>query len=280
MRSKTPLTDRRTVLTSSVIGVVALAGCSALPMWDDDGEPTPTETPTPVDDGVPDADPDADAGDAPEDFPYPDGYAADGVVDPDAATQAHVDGATANANYIFAYDSVIEQDGEMAGVTVVNYVDNESETAIVATEVHDESATTRYYEDDTVYVRQDDGEDVTYASGSQPYEMSQFTGTEFVAPLLDAVEYGDAEVVETDEGEFLRYTSESVTDPERIVGGEVDEDRIDRFDVSIVVDENGLVRGAGYTAEADRNLVVELSLGEIGATHIDRPEWIDEAESD
>ena len=286
MQSKSITPNRRIVLTIAVGVMLALSGCSALPVWDDEQTPTPEPDGEPSDsdaaasdaDDVPDADPDADEGDAPEDVSYPDGYAADGVTDSSAAIDAHVRTMTGFDSYVFTYNSVVEEDGATAGITTLYSVDNVDERAFTATEVHDQSSTARYYEDDAVYLRHEDGDGVNHDSEELAYEMNQFAGSEFVAPLLDAVEFGDAELVETDDETFLRYTSQEVTDPERIVGGEVDEERIDRFDVTIVVDTDGAVRGAGYVVEADRNLTVELSFSGIDSTSFDRPDWFDEAE--
>ncbi|MFT4883561.1 MAG: hypothetical protein ACI8U4_001070, partial [Natronomonas sp.] len=83
---------------------------------------------------------------------------------------------------------------------------------------------------------------------------------------------------ETESGTFFRYTSAEVTNPEEILGTQVDEERIDRFDVSIVVDTDGAVREAMFVVEADNDVTARMSVGEVGSTNVERPEWFDEAD--
>lgn len=276
--------DRRVALTVAVVVLVATAGCSALPMWDDDtgataGTPTPTEAPDDVEaaDDVPEADADADHGDGP-DVTYPDGYGPHGVEEPDTASSNHVSAMLEYDSYIFGYDSLIRDGDAETTTTIQLLVDQRGETAMVLQDAG-QGAQATYYEDDTAYTREETGESVEYDSNESAYSMSDFTGAQFVGPLLANAEFGSAEVFDTDAGMFYRYTSEEVHTPEGILRSQVEDDRIDRFEVTIVVDENGAVRRAVYVVEADVDLTVNMGVSEVGSLDLDRPEWFDEAAS-
>lgn len=279
--------DRRVALTVAVALFLALAGCSALPIWDDTGgadttpdagtaTPTGTPTPTPTE-SVPDADPGGEGGDGPEDASYPPGYNASGVADAGTATAAHVDALLNYPNYLFTYQSLLETSQGNSSFTYTTLVDNEEEVAYVVRD-SSQGAQASYFEDDRVYIRDETGDETEYNSTDRPYNMEEFSGVQFIAPLLGAVEYNDAEVIETESGTYFRYTSAEVTDPEEILGTEVDEERIDRFDVSIVVDSNGAIRAAMFVVEADNDVTARMSVGEVGSTDVERPTWFDKAD--
>lgn len=277
--------DRRVALTAAVAVLLALAGCSALPMWDDngatptpeaDGVATPTETATP-EESAPAADPDAGEGDGPEDANYPEGYGPGGLEDPGTATAAHVDALVGFESYLFQYQSRLDTDEGDASFTYVTTADNEGEVAYVIQDTGQLSQAS-YFEDDRVYIRQESDGEVEYNATDREYEMSEFAGVQFVAPLHSGVEYGDAEIIETDDGTFFQYTSDDVTDPEAILQSDVDEDRIERFDVAIVVDTDGAIRSAAFAVEADNDVTAQMAVGEVGSTNVDRPEWFDEAD--
>ncbi|MFT4885756.1 MAG: hypothetical protein ACI8U4_003284 [Natronomonas sp.] len=273
--------DRRVALTLVVAVFLPLAGCSALPIWDDTGEATPdsgtaTPTVTPTE-SVPDANPGGEGGDGPEDASYPPGYNASGISDAGTATAAHVDALLNYPNYLFTYQSRLETEQGNTSFTYNTIVDNEGEVAYVVRDTS-QGAQAFYYEDDRVYVRDETGDDTRYNSSDRQYNMEEFSGVQFIAPLLGGVEYNDAEVIETDSGTYYRYTSAEVTDPESILGTEVDENRIDRFDVSIVVDSEGAIREAVFVVEADNDVTARMSVGEVGSTTVERPTWFDEAD--
>lgn len=277
--------DRRVALTVAVALFLALAGCSALPIWDetggatptpDSGSETPTVTPTPTE-SVPDADPGGEGGDGPDDASYPPGYNASGVSDPGTATAAHVDALISYPNYLFTYQSRLETSEGNSSFTYTTAADNEGEVAYIVRDTS-QGPQAAYYEDDRVYVRDETGDETRYNSTDREYNMEEFSGVQFIGPLLGAVEYNDAEVIETESGTFFRYTSTEVTNPEEILGTQVDEERIDRFDVSIVVDTDGVVREAMFVVKADNDVTARMSVGEVGSTNVERPEWFDEAD--
>lgn len=263
---------RRTILLVAVVLSLSLAGCSALPMWDDDtpGDGTPTDA-----DGVPTADPGGEGGAGP-DVDYPDGYGPGGVADAETALDGHVDALGATDGYTFTYDGLVREGDSETAIGLVNYADNADGVGYEVQNLPG-SAVAAYYENDTRYLQVEQGGEVQYNSTAVSYSMSRFSGHQYVGPLLANVEYGDAEVIETDRETFYHYVGEEVTDPSAILRNQVDEDRVERFDVAIVVDEDGVVRHANFVVEADRDVTVTMDVGEIGSTDADRPEWYDEA---
>jgi len=269
--------DRKAALTVAVAVLLALSGCSALPVWNDQGPaPTPTPEPTEAPDEVPTADPGGEGGEGP-DADYPDGYGPGGVEDSEAAVTTHVDALTAADSYIFTYDALVRESDNETAIGIVNQADNTDEVAYQI-QNRESAAVVAYYESDRVYLREETEGDVQYNASDFEYSMSRFTGFQYVGPLLDGVEYKDAEVLETEEGTFYHYVSEDVTAPEAILRNDVDEERIGRFDVAILVDEDGVVRHANFVVEADRDIAVTMDVGEVGTTAVERPEWFDEAD--
>ncbi|WP_336133334.1 DUF7537 family lipoprotein [Natronomonas amylolytica] len=275
--------NRRVALTVVVALFLALAGCSALPVWDDGGNTapeagtdTPTATPTPTE-SVPNADPGGDGGDGVEDASYPPGYNASGVSDPGTATAAHVDALLGYSSYIFTYQSRLETAEGNSSFAYTTASDNEDEVAYAVRDTS-RGPQAAYYEDDRVYLRDETSDETRYNSTDREYDMEEFSGVQFVGPLLGAVEYNDAEVIETESGTYFRYTSAEVTNPEEILGTQVDDNDIDRFDVSIVVDADGTVREAMFVVEADNDVSARMSLSEINSTNVERPEWFDETD--
>lgn len=266
---------RRALLGVAAANAAALAGCSALPMWDENGDrdgPQETEGRD-----APEADPGGEAGDGPEDADYPEGYGPDGVGDPDAAIAGHLEALLDVETYAFDYEGMIVEGDAEQSIILTHRADNDAE---VGYQIRDtgSGAEVQYFEDQRVYVRRqtDDGEE--YDSGDYEYTMESFTGRDAVGPLLANVEYGDAEVVEEDGETYFRYVSEEVLNPAGVLRqGEVDEDRIDRFDVAIVVDGDGVVRHSGFVVEADRDITVETVVSGIDELSLDRPDWYDEA---
>lgn len=262
--------DRRVALTVALVVVVSLSGCSALPIWDGGDSNGGAGTPT-----VPSPEPGGGGGGGP-DVTYPSGYGPSGVTDPGEALSSHVGALTATNGYIFSHQSVIQEaDGEVV-IQIDQTADNQDEVGYVR-RVTPNRAIVEYYEDGMVYIRNDNGTETTYNSSASNYTMSEFTGLQFVGPLLAHVDYQDAEVVDTEQGTFYRYSSEEVTNPGAILRSDVDESRIDRFEVGIVVDENGVVRQARFVVEADRDITVDMGVSEIGTTDVSRPDWFQQA---
>lgn len=271
--------DRRFLLAGAVVALVVLSGCSALPLWDDGPAPTPTPTETPAED-PPEADPSGEEGDGPEDVEYPAGWAPDGLNASETAIANHIETLSGYDNYFFRFDTEIRDGGEQQEAFVYFLsVDNENERASVVT---DDGGVQRvaFYEGDSEYIRVDDGDEVRYDRNDWEFGATQFAGVQFVGPMVANVEYGDAEVVETDNGTFYRYVSEEVTNPSAVLRGEELDDEIASFEVSLVVHEDGSIREAGYVVETERGAEIRgiATVGGVGDVSIERPDWVDEAE--
>ena len=263
--------NRRVVLAVAVAVLLALSGCSALPMWDEgsDGAPETDE------EGVPEADPSAEGGDGP-DADYPDGYGPNGVEEPDTALSTHMGALSERQSYMFTYDALITENGSETSLGIVHHVDNDDEVAYQIQNRPNGNVVV-YFEDGRAYIRQESDDEVRYNATDQEYTMTDFSGYQYIGPLLAQVEYQDAEVIETEAGTFYHYVSDEVVNPEGILRNTVDQDRMERFDVAIVVDEDGVVRHANFVVEADRDITVTMDVGEMDGVEVDRPDWYDEA---
>jgi hypothetical protein len=261
---------RRTLLVLALVLSLSLAGCSALPMWDEGSSDAER-------DGVPTADPGGEGGSGP-DVQYPDGYGPNGVEAPDEAMSNHLGTLHEVDGYSFTYDSLVTEGDAETATGIVHHADNVDEVGYEIQNRADGSVVT-YFEDDHVYTRIEQDGEVRYNATAYDYKMSRFTGYQFIGPLLAQVEYKDAEVVETEEGTFYHYVSEEVLGPAEVLRSDVDEDRIERFDVAIVVDDDGVVRHANFVVEADRNVTVTMNVDEINSTNVERPDWYDEAKN-
>jgi hypothetical protein len=240
-------------------------------MWDEGGDDT-NQTDA---EGVPEADPTAEGGEGP-DVAYPEGYGPGGVEDARTALSTHMGNLSGHDSYMFTYDALIEQNGSETSLGIIHHVNNENEVAYQIQNRPNASVVV-YFEDQRAFIRQEAGGEVRYRAIDQNYSMTDFSGYQYVGPLLAQVDYKDAEVIETDAGTFYHYVSDEVVNPQGILRNTVDENRIDRFDVAIVVDEEGVIRHANFVVEADRNITVTMDVGETDSVDVDRPDWYDEA---
>ena len=263
--------DRRVVVTTAVVVVVLLAGCSVL-LEDDGSTPTPspagtatpTETPTPV---------------PPEEREYPDGYGPNGVEDPETAAETHVDTLSGYGTYRFRFDvKVSDGSGADDAFVYLASVDGRNETAL---EIRDDGTVTRYqyYENERVYVRVVSGDEETYNATDQPFEPGLLAGSQFLDPVLEHVEYGEAEPVSTGNGTVYRYNSERVTDPAAILPANSSEGEVESFEVELLVHEDGYIRGAKYAVvtEDGSGLEAVAVVDSIDEETVTRPDWYDEA---
>lgn len=267
--------DRRVAATLAAVVLLAFAGCSALPVFDD-GSSTPaatTPTPSPTAAGNPTPTP------SPDPVDFPDGYGPSGVVSPDAAAANHNRTLTGYSSYRFRFDVGIGNgSGTQDAFVYLLRADHDTGQAL---EIRDDGDVTRqqYAENDRLYVKLEVGDNVTYNSTDRVYRPSRYTGLQFVAPLFDHVEYGGADVRETDNGTMYRYRSERVTDPDAILPAEVTADEIESFDVELFVHGDGYVRFARYTVvtQDGTELAAIARIDSVNATDVDRPAWFDEA---
>ncbi|WP_254837628.1 DUF7537 family lipoprotein [Natronomonas marina] len=272
--------DRRVVATVAVVVVLSLAGCSALPAFDQDQ--TPAATPSPTATTTPSATPTPTATPTPQDpanVDYPDGYGPDGIEDPDAAARTHVDALVGADSYRFRFDvGVGSGNGTEDAFVYLLSVDQANETAL---EIRDDGDATRYqyYENDRLYLRLVVDGDEQYNATDTEFVPEQFTGSQYLGPLFEHVEYGTPETVDTDNGTLHRYRSENVTDPDAILPGNATEAEIASFTVQLVVHEDGYVRGARYivVTENGSELAAVALVEDVNAETVTRPEWYDRA---
>lgn len=264
--------ERRVVAAAAVVVVViSLAGCSVL--LGDGGagpstatpipEPTATATPTP----------------GPAAFDYPDGYGPDGVTDATAAAETHAGTLAGYDSYRIRFDVAVGAgNGTESRFSYRLSVDQTDETAL---EIREDGVVTRrqYYENDRLYANVETPDGEQYNATDAPFAPEAFGGGEFIDPLFGAVDYGTPERVETDNGTVYRYRSERVTDPRAIVPGNVVDEGIRRFDVQLLVHEDGYVRGARYTVVTEKGTELQgvAVVDSVGDERVERPAWYDRA---
>lgn len=264
--------NRRVAATLAVVALLGLAGCSALPMFEEPS-PTTTATPSPTAHGTPTptttVDPDE----------YPDGYGPSGLVAPDVAAANHERTLAGYESYRFRFDvGVGAGNGTRDAFVYLLRVDHGAKRVL---EIRDDGEVTRhqYLEEDRLYVMLEvDGEE-SYNSTDAEYVPEQFSGIQFVAPLFEHVEYGPPDVLETENGTIYRYRSRRVTDPNVILPANVTADEIASFEVELLVHEDGYVRGARYAVvtEEGSELGAIATIDGVNATAVDRPDWYDRA---
>jgi len=271
--------DRRVAATVAMVALFSLAGCSALPVFDG-GSPSPTSpaTPTPTPTPTPDtgaATPTQTA----EPVAFPDGYGPAGIVDADAAVANHNRTLTESDSYRFRFDvGVGSGSGTRDAFVYLLRADHDAEMAL---EIRDDGHTSqsRYYENDRLYLRFENGSQEAYNSTDSEYRANRLTGIQFIAPLFEHVEYGGADIRETDNGTIYRYRSERVTNPEAILPTDTSEEDIESFDVELFVHADGYVRFARYTVVTTdgTELAAIARVDQVDETTVDRPAWYDKA---
>ena len=265
--------DRRALATVAVVVLLSLAGCSALPIWDD-GQPEPTATPTAT--LAPTATPPPEP---PSSEDYPEGYGPDGIEDAEAAIQGHTETLTGYEGYRFRFDiGVGSGNGTQDNFIYLVRANRADQRAI---EIRDGGDVTRtqYHEAERLYLELAVGDETTYNATDYEFAGERLTGQQYVAPLLENVEYGRATRVETDNGTIYRYTSERVTDPEAILRGNTTGDEIADVTVELLVHEDGYVRGARYIVitEDGTELGAVAVVDSVDDVEVTRPEWYDRA---
>jgi len=261
--------ERRVVAAAAVVVVVSLVGCSVLLGDGGAGPSTATPTPEPTVTATPTPGPEA--------FDYPDGYGPNGVADATIAAETHAGTLAGYDSYRVRFD-VGAGDGTESRLSYRLSVDQSDETAL---EVREDGIVTRrqYYEDDRLYANVSTPDGEQYNATDAPFAPEAFGGGEFIYPLFGAVDYGTPERVETDNGTVYRYRSERVTDPRAIVPGNVVDEGIRRFDVQLLVHEDGYVRGARYTVVTEEGTELRgiAVVDSVGDERVERPAWYDRA---
>jgi len=268
--------QRRVVATLAVVLLTCTAGCSTLPVFDRSAD-SATASPTPTLAGTDGAPGTATPTASPLQFPA--GYDATGVRNTSTAVAGHEAALAGYDSYRYRFDVGVGEDDETTDAFVyllrVDHVDRR------ALQIRDDGDVTRsqYFEADRLYLELDVRGNVSYNATDTEYVREAFSGIQFIAPLLEHVEYQGPDVRETDNGTFYRYRSERVTDPDAILPANTTSEPIDSFEVTLVVHEDGAVRGASYTVVTDggTHLRALATVDRINDTDVDRPDWYDRA---
>lgn len=262
----------------ALVALIALSGCSLLPGGPASDAANTTGTPGGVN-GSGD-----DAGTHTGEFTYPDGYAPSGIADSQAALESHTVGLLAAESFIFRFNGTAVSNGSTISVSVLQAANASSNNAYVITEISGFGSRTRYYSNDTVFVRTDPpGENNTnYSSSQVNYSLSQFTGRDAVGPLLRYVEYGDGEILRRENDTFVRYRANRLTNVPAVLGDRVSPENVTEFRAAILVDDEGIVHRLAYQAtieRGNRTLQVDLRLNVLGtgSTTVEDPDWIERA---
>lgn len=258
----------RTVTVVLVAVLVTLSGCSGLvPGGDGDG---------------------GDGGDGQgpgQTSPYAPGYAASGVTNATAAVEAHETTLLSQPGFTVEYNATVDS-GE--GTTNVDYsrlVETGSREVLTETNITSGSVSgdlVQYYHNGTVYQRSSSSVSgsVQYANKSGDYNLSSFTGTQMVEPVVSDVSYGSSEVITYEGDRAVRYSGATLDNSTRLLGRGVDPANVTDFKAAIVVDARGVVRHVRYnattTGDGERTLDVTISF-ESGEVSVNRPSWVAKA---
>lgn len=280
-----------------------LSGCSVL--FDDAGADQPsvpgqdaTPTPTTASDSGPTVTRTPDAAETPVSAGSTPSGQADSAVSFDATrlNGDHVEALRAAGSFTTASELVIrsesrtryingsyavERGGPALGVANITYASDGNVT--------DYPTTTRYTEGDTTYERQvertDDGREVRYRKGSEPYDDSEptpvnttvaYTLGEIARGVIDASAWNETGTGTYDGAPVTRYDTSGdqfAAGPEygEATGG-----------ATLVVDEDGVVRYVAYrfvTVQGGERTeyVYAASYTAVGNTTVEEPAWTDQA---
>lgn len=217
--------------------------------------------------------------------PYATGYGESGVTNATAAVAAHESALLDRPGFTVTYNATVEtQDG----TTTVDYaqrVETSSREILTRTDLSGGGVSgdlVQYYHNGTVYQRSNSSLSggVEYSNESGDYNLSSFTGTRLVEPVLTDVTYGSSEVITYEGDRAVRYSDATLENSTNLLGRGVDPANVTAFDASIVVDPSGVVRHVEYSATAsgqdERTVDVTVSM-ESGDVSVDRPSWVAKA---
>ncbi|WP_255149597.1 DUF7537 family lipoprotein [Halorarius halobius] len=260
----------RTLAALAVASMLLLAGCS----FGGTGSPTPTtDSPTP-------------SPSAPS-FSYPAGFQSGGVANVTAAAAGHREALTTASGFTVVYDATVTTPNATSYVTYDQEVETSSREVIRRTNVTSEQVSgtvVRYYEDGRVYVKsnQPGTNETVYGNQSQRYELSSFTGVDFIGPGLRGASYGSSEV-ERRNGELVAvYSDATLESTEGLFGRGISMENVTSFSATLVVDEEGRIHEFQYSAtvqqgDAERSVEVTIVSEGVGDTTVDAPTWVSKA---
>lgn len=288
---------RRTVLSLSLAVMVLLAGCSGLGGSDTETEPAGTESPTT---GM-----ESPTSDSPGDEPSPSepvdnpretfSWVSESGVNESLLFRTHALTVSNESSYatratyrIIAQNSPNEtvRKYRFEASTAQNrarYVTNITRRTSTGTQV---SNTTRYRElvdgTDTIYYRLETGSSVEYRSVSEPARnfstfYRQLTGYDRTTIILQ-FELTYDQPVERGGQTLYRLTGDSFANGTSLAGG------ASNASATVLVSDRGVIRSLEYAFDGTSGgtpirLVYSFETTGLGATSVDRPGWLDEAES-
>jgi hypothetical protein len=275
----------RQLLAAALAALVLTSGCSFL----GGGGATPTAN---TDDATPTATATATATATPSPTPtssgpdYPDGYGQLGVTNATVAASSHVESLASRQSFIVSTAATVLRENGTTRVQQLQSVDIRQDRALIAVNDSDSVQRTSYFADGTRYLRVNPpGENNSrYNVSDASFDPRGFTGATFVAPALEGVTYGTANVTETGNGTFFGYSATSVNRSAfpLLFGPSINASNVTDFDAGFVVDEEGIVRRMSYQATVDRGdetLVVDVRLetSSIDEVSVSEPTWVEEA---
>lgn len=262
--------DRRLLATAAVALLAATGGCSLL----GNGTTTPGAGDGPT--ATPTAAP----------FTYPEGFAASGVTDAEAAVATHEDAITALDSFTVTYHATIETVNETIRVDYDQPSDLADQEALIRFNVTSDEqfygSTTQYHTGDTVYVRSRGENQTIHRNESRQFNGSTLTARQFVRPLLTEVAYGEATIVQRDGEPMARYRATGLENASAVFGQGVATENVTAFSATLFVDGDGVVRRIEYSATIDRGdstrtVDATVAVTAVGETTVERPDWVDKA---
>lgn len=217
-------------------------------------------------------------------FTYPAGFDENGVTDSQSAIRGHTQGILDYESFTFTYRATVETPNRTVKVKVTQTVDTTERRALWVTSVGPRERT-QYYANGTVYVRTEvPGSNTSYFSRQRPLQLERVSGKRFVAPIISNASYGEATTVEADGEQLVQYESSALTTTRGLFGENVSRTDVSEFSATLRVGSDGVVRGAEYEATVDRptgerSLTVVTEVSNVNSTTVERPGWVDKAES-
>ncbi|MEF8830398.1 MAG: hypothetical protein V5A23_02540 [Halobacteriales archaeon] len=261
---------RRVLVTVAVALLVLLAGCggTAEPTADSPAETTSPDGPSPTPTvGL-------------DDVKLPTGVSESGVTDADALVSAHAD-ALSGESATVAMDFRLEVNGSGQNVSFRGKVTPDADAGWIQVTLQD-GVGTYYTEAGTTYQRVESGGETTYGTTDEvsaiPAEP-RFGADARIGDAVRAANWTATGVVERNGTRLIRMEATHVSVPDSV--DVANASAVESSGV-LLVDTEGVVHHVSVHTRvtADEKTVVyeiEVTVTDVGATTIQRPDWVDEA---
>lgn len=260
----------RTVTVALVAALVVLSGCSGL---------LPNG-------GTADGGPGSgNGGGSPTGSAYAAGYAESGVTNATRAVESHRSALLNTSGFAVTYGATVNTADGSTTVDYVQRVETGSKEVLTRTNISGGGAVgnlSQYFANGTLYQRSSSPATggVRYGNRSASYNLSSYTGTRLVRPVVSDVTYGASEVVTYQGDRAVRYTNATLENATSLLGRDVNPENVTSFDATLVVDASGIVRHVEYTAtvEANGTRTIDVTVDvRPGGVTVDRPSWVAKA---